>query len=126
MLLFFVFPEITPFSTDREGRFRKMILKLSQNLTLSNCRMIASLNLHSVAAKSFLAGEDLDAALYVLSSLEANGSISHWRMDDLESILCNIDRYDLVSIVTGYKQKEGTYVYMLVICINSLLAIPLT
>lgn len=90
-----------------------MVLKLSQSLTLNNCRKIASLNPHSVAAKYFSTDENfllnsvLDAALYTLSSLEATRFISPWRVDYLELLLHEIDRQDLVPIVADYRQNEG-------------------
>ena len=75
-----------------------MIVKLSGGLSESDCRKILYLDTECSSSTA--------DSLAVLSSLEANGHISPWSLEHLESLLQEIDRHDLLSIVNDYKKSK--------------------
>lgn len=81
------------------SEFRIMNLELSRALKKDECEEIVYLY-HLVTPQA------LNFNLKVLSSLEANGHTSPWKVDELEDILRTIHRLDLLPIITRYKETK--------------------
>lgn len=88
-------------------RFRKMVVLLSDSFTQTNCKKIKYLSfLSPVDQYSTSDGDVSGLALHILSSLEAKGDINPMKVDNLETLLREISRHDLLQIVTDYKKSK--------------------
>lgn len=93
-------------------KFRNMIITLSENLTLKDGKKIEFLQSPSSTKRMITLyleehiQEDPDIPLYILSWLEAGRFITPWNVDTLKFILENIDRLDLLPIVTDFTNSE--------------------
>ena len=86
-----------------QEKFRKMIFTLSGRLKTSDCESISYLvDLPSLESSTGKANH----SLHVLSSLEANGHISPWDVEKLESLLSEIHHEELLPIVGSYKESK--------------------
>ncbi len=79
--------------------YRKMNLELSENLCEKECKKIVYLD-------GLPTPDDSNFCLSVLSSLEAHGYISPWKVDHLKTVLSEIHRLDLISIITRYEDSK--------------------
>ncbi len=79
--------------------FRKMTLELAEEFKENDCRKMVHLDALPTPDSS-------NFCLSVMSSLEAHGYTSPWKVDHLESLLSEIHRLDLLPIVTRYKESK--------------------
>lgn len=85
-----------------QRRFRGMIVELSGRLTQTDCESITYL----VALPECCTATSRSMSLHVLSSLEANGHINPLDVQNLNSLLGEINRHDLLSTVSGYQESK--------------------
>ena len=101
-------------ATSKEGtvtgkcqrKFRKMLFELSGRLKLKDCQNICFLADLPLPGCCSATDDRCNSQLCVLGSLEANGHITPWNVDKLESLLSEIHRKDLVSIVASYRKSK--------------------
>jgi hypothetical protein len=94
--------EPTVVDKQMQAKFRKMIFRLSGMLKQRDCESIcylANLPTQEHSSKANL-------PLHILGSLEANGHISPRNVEELESLLSEINRKELLPVVSGYKESK--------------------
>ncbi len=88
-----------------QEKYRKMIFNLSGRLKAKDCeniRYLADLPTPECCADE----KRCSFSLHMLCSLEANGHISPWNVDKLESLLVEIHHKDLLQITSTYKESK--------------------
>lgn len=87
-----------------QAKFRKMIFRLSSGLETRDCEIICYLA--SLPKSECCSKGKTNFPLHVLSSLEANGHISPWNVELLESLLSEIHHEELLPIIGSYKESK--------------------